>query len=483
MQLPIVELTNNNTSVSDSELTMGFVDGRAKGKYSFISLGCPKNLVDSEQMLGLLQDDGYRLVSNPEHSDFVVINTCGFIDSARKESFGAIDQMLELKRQGKIRGVIVSGCLAERQREQLLEARPEIDGLVGVFGRDDITAMANRLTGSLTSTLAEQRTVFRPAPIRALADENRLQVTPKHFAYLKISEGCDRLCTFCAIPKMRGKHASKPMDSVLREANRLADNGVRELIIVAQDTTYYGIDIDGKPRLAELLTELDKIEGFDWIRLMYFYPMYIDDHLIETIGGAKRIIPYIDMPLQHANDVMLKRMSRRVNRAQTEELVQKLRAGIPNLAMRTTMITGFPGETDEQFEELEDFVTRSKFERLGVFTYSIEHDTPAAKLPDHLPERIKNERRKRLMAIQQQNAFEWCSSQVGKTMDVLIDEPFDAEKNVWIGRSYADAPDVDSSVFVTGQAGASISEGDLIPVEIVAFKDYDLVGVPVHGVN
>ncbi|MCY2975891.1 MAG: 30S ribosomal protein S12 methylthiotransferase RimO [Planctomycetota bacterium] len=479
MQLPIVELTNNNTSAPDSELTMGFVDGRAKGKYSFISLGCPKNLVDSEQMLGLLQDDGYRLVSNPEHSDFVVINTCGFIDSARKESFGAIDQMLELKRQGKIRGVIVSGCLAERQREQLLEARPEIDGLVGVFGRDDITAMANRLTGSLTSTLDEQRTVFRPAPIRALADENRLQVTPKHFAYLKISEGCDRLCTFCAIPKMRGKHASKPMDSVLREANRLADNGVRELIIVAQDTTYYGIDIDGKPRLAELLTELDKIEGFDWIRLMYFYPMYIDDHLIETIGGAKRIIPYIDMPLQHANDTMLKRMSRRVNRAQIEDFVHKLRVGIPNLAMRTTMITGFPGETDEQFEELEDFVSQMKFERLGVFTYSLEHDTPAAKLPDHLPERVKNERRKRLMAIQQQNAFEWCSSQVGTTMDILIDKPFDVDKNVWIGRSYADAPDVDSSVFVTGQAGAVINEGDIIPVEIVAFKDYDLVGAAV----
>jgi len=479
MQLPIVELTSNNTSVADDFLGSGQVDSRIKGKYSFISLGCPKNLVDSEQMLGLLQDDGYRLVSNPEQSDFVVINTCGFIDSARKESFGAIDQMLELKRQGKIRGVIVSGCLAERQREQLLEARPEIDGLVGVFGRDDIAAMANRLTGSMTSTLNEQRTVFRPAPIRALADENRLQVTPKHFAYLKISEGCDRLCTFCAIPKMRGKHASKPMDSVLREANRLADNGVRELIIVAQDTTYYGIDIDGKPRLAELLSELDKIEAFDWIRLMYFYPMYIDDHLIETIGGAKRIIPYIDMPLQHVNDVMLKRMSRRVNRAQTEELVQKLREGIPNLAIRTTMITGFPGETDEQFEELEDFVTRAKFERLGVFTYSIEPDTPAAKLPDHLPERIKKERRKRLMAIQQQNAFEWCGSQVGKTLDILIDKPFDLDKNVWIGRSYADAPDVDSSVYVTGQPGTPIHEGDLIPVEIVAFKDYDLVGAAV----
>ncbi len=401
-------------------------------------------------MLGLLQADGYRLVSEPEQSDFVVINTCGFIDSARKESLGAIDQMLDLKRRGKIRGVLVSGCLAERQREQLLAARPEIDGLIGVFGRDDITAMADRLVGGMTSSLAEQRTVFRPAPIRALSDDHRLQVTPPHFAYLKISEGCDRLCTFCAIPKMRGKHASKPMDKILEEARKLAAGGVRELIIVAQDTTYYGIDIDGRPRLADLLVELDQIEGLVWIRLMYFYPMYIDDRLIETIASAQRILPYIDMPLQHVNDTMLKRMARRVNRSQTEDLVAKLRAGIPNLVMRTTLIAGFPGETDEQFDELEDFVARARFERVGVFTYSIEPDTPAAKLDEHLPERIKNERRKRLMAVQQQNAFDWCQSQIGKRLDVLIDRCFDAEKNVWIGRSYADAPDVDSVVYVTG---------------------------------
>jgi ribosomal protein S12 methylthiotransferase len=474
--LPIVELSGpaNQRTLDESSLEP------VKGRYSFISLGCPKNLVDSEQMLGLLQSDGYRLVSKPEDSDFVVINTCGFIDNARKESFGAIDQMLELKRQGKIRGVLVSGCLAERQREQLLEARPEIDGLIGVFGRDDITTMADRLVGSLTSTLQEQRSIFRPAPIRALADENRLQVTPPHFAYLKISEGCDRLCTFCAIPKMRGKHASKPMDSVLREAQKLAERGVRELIIVAQDTTYYGIDIDGKPRLAELLRELDKIEGFDWIRLMYFYPMYIDDELIETIASAKRIIPYIDMPLQHVNDTMLKRMSRRVNRAQTEELVTKLRAGIPNLVMRTTLIAGFPGETDEQFDELEDFVARSRFERVGVFTYSIEPDTPAAKLTEHLPERIKKERRKRLMAVQQQNAFDWCQSQVGKTLDILIDRPFEEDKNVWIGRSYADAPDVDSVVYVTGEESKPLAAGQMVKAEIVTFQDYDLVAAVVE---
>jgi len=388
----------------------------AKGSYAFISLGCPKNLVDSEQMLGLLHRDGYNLVQDPERSDFVVINTCGFIDNARKESFEAIDQMLDLKRQGKIRGVIVTGCLAERQQEALLEARPEIDGLVGVFGRDDITTIVNRFMDGLD----EQRTVFKPAPIRALADNFRMQLTPPHFAYMKISEGCDRLCTFCAIPKMRGKHASKPIEGILEEAQKLADNGVRELIVVAQDTTFYGIDLYGRARLFELLEQLDDINGIDWIRLMYFYPMYIDDQLIETIAGAKKILPYIDMPLQHINDTMLKRMARRVTRDKTHELVTKLREGIPNLVMRTTMITGFPGETDEQFDELEAFVAEMRFERVGVFTYSVEPDTPAAKLPDHLPERIKKERRNRLMAVQQQNAFAWCEERIGTRMDVEL---------------------------------------------------------------
>ena len=244
-----------------------------KGSYSFVSLGCPKNTVDSERMLGLLQLDGYQLVPEPESSDFVIVNTCGFIEQAREESFAAIDEMLELKKAGKIRGVIVSGCLAERQKEKLLEERPEIDSLVGVFGREHITKVADRLLGDLE----EQRTVFQPAPIRALPDEDRLRITPPHFAYLKISEGCDRLCTFCAIPKMRGKHATKPMEAVISEAQQLADRGVKELIVVAQDTTYYGMDLYGEPRLRELLEKLDQVNGLDWIRLMYFYPMYIDD--------------------------------------------------------------------------------------------------------------------------------------------------------------------------------------------------------------
>ena len=343
-----------------------------KGNYAFISLGCAKNTVDSERMMGLLKLDGYQLVRDPVESDFVIVNTCGFIEQARNESFAAIDEMLELKRQGQTKGVIVSGCLAERQKEEMLKERPDIDNLVGVFSREEITTIVDRMLGNQT----EQRTLFQPAPIRALPDTQRLRITPRHFAYLKISEGCDRLCTFCAIPKMRGKHATKPMERVLEEARELAASGVRELIVVAQDTTYYGMDLYGEPRLAELLKELDQVEGIDWIRLMYFYPMYIDDHLIETIAQAKKILPYIDMPLQHINNTMLKRMSRRVDRQQTEEIIERLRKGIPGLTLRTTLITGFPGETEEQYLELCDFVAEQKFERMGAFLSLIHISEP-----------------------------------------------------------------------------------------------------------
>jgi ribosomal protein S12 methylthiotransferase len=444
----------------------------SKGTYSFISLGCPKNLVDSERMLGLLQLDGYKLVHEPVGADFVVVNTCGFIERARNESFSAIDEMLELKRKGDIRGVIVSGCLAEREKEALLETRPEIDHLVGVFGREQVAKVADRLIGGLD----EQRSVFQPAPSVPLVDRGRLRITPRHFAFLKISEGCDRLCTFCAIPKMRGKHATKPIEEVVAEAKELAADGVRELVIVAQDTTYYGIDLYGEPRLVQLLDELEKVEGIEWIRLMYLYPMYFGDDLIERIATSKKIIPYLDLPLQHINDTMLKRMQRRVNRAATEELLAKLRSRIKNLTLRTTFITGFPGETDEQFEELLQFVADQKFERLGVFGYSFEPDTPAAKLPDHLPEDVKEERRERVMAVQQEIAFAWNAKQVGRQMDVLIDGLVPGEKDAWIGRSVADAPDVDGVVYVSGR---KLKPGQMVRCEIVATSDYDLVGVAV----
>jgi ribosomal protein S12 methylthiotransferase len=428
--------------------------------------------VDSERMLGLLQLDGYELVNDPHNADFAVVNTCGFIEAARQESFAAIDEMLDLKRRGELRGVIVSGCLAERQRESLLESRPEIDHLVGVFGREQVTKVADRLLGGLE----EQRMVFNPAPTHPLPDTSRLRITPRHFAFLKISEGCDRLCTFCAIPKMRGKHYSKPMEEIIAEARELAADGVRELVIVAQDTTYYGLDLYGQPRLAELLRELENVEGLDWIRLMYFYPMYISDELIETIAASKRIVPYIDMPLQHINDRMLKRMQRRVNRADTEQLLTKLRRGIPNLVMRTTCITGFPGETEQEFDELRDFVAEQKFERLGVFTYSFEPDTPAARLPDQLSEEIKNDRRDRLMEVQQEVAFEWNESQIGRQVDVIIDSAVPDQPHAWVGRSHANAPDVDGVVYVTGE---DLAVGAIVPCEIVARSGYDLAAAAI----
>ena len=447
-----------------------YSDQVSKGRYSFISLGCPKNTVDSERMLGLLQLDGYELVREPVNADFVVVNTCGFIEEARTESYGAIDEMLELKNAGKIKGVIVSGCLAERQKEELLIERPGIDALVGVFGREEVTKVADRLMGN-----HEQRTVFRPAPIRALPDTDRLRITPQHFAYLKISEGCDRLCTFCDIPRMRGKHASKPMETILLEARQLAADGVKELNIVAQDTTYYGIDNYGEPRLAQLLRELNEVEGFEWIRLLYFYPMYISDELIDVICDSNRIIPYIDMPLQHINDQMLRRMSRRVNKQQTVETIERLRAGIPNLCLRTTMLTGFPGETDEQFEELVEFVNETRFDRLGVFSYSFEEATPSANLTDHIDEDVKVTRRETLMLAQQKIMYERNELLINSRLSVMVDQAVPQQANAWVGRSQADAPDIDSLVFLTGN-GAQLSPGQIVEAEIVTVSEYDLIG-------
>ena len=436
-----------------------------------MSLGCPKNLVDSERMLGLLQLDGYQLVAEPEGADFAIVNTCGFIESARDESHSVIEEMLKLKRAGRLRGLIVSGCLAEREKEALLTQQPDIDHIAGVFAREEITQLADRLIGGLE----EQRAVFHPAPARPLSDTNRLRITPRHFAYLKISEGCDRLCTFCAIPKMRGKHATKPLDEVVREAEELAADGVRELNLVAQDTTYYGRDLYGESRLVELLGKLEQIEGLDWIRLLYLYPMYFDEELIDLIAGSSRIVPYLDMPLQHINDTVLKRMQRRVSRSKTEELLGKLRSRIKNVVIRTTFITGFPGETEQQFKELVDFVDQQQFERLGVFTYSLEEDTPAAKLDGHLPEDVKAARRSQLMEAQQKIAFQWNTAQTGKQLEVLIDRPHPDEPGVWIGRTYADAPDIDGLVFVTAE---NVAAGQFVPCEIVASQGYDLIAVP-----
>lgn len=464
--LPILEQTEpvlERTDQSDQD------PRSSRGRYAFVSLGCPKNLVDSEKMLGHLALDGYTLVSDPAESDFVIVNTCGFIEQSRQESKAVIREMLELKREGKTRGVIVAGCLPERVGGSLLEELPEIDHIAGVFARDEITKVADRLVGGLN----EQRELFKPAAVRALDDRARLRITPGHFAYLKISEGCDRTCTFCAIPKMRGKHVTKPIEMVVEEARELAADGVRELILVAQDTTYYGLDYYGEVRLADLLKELERVEGIEWIRLMYLYPIHFTDELIGTISNSERIIPYLDMPLQHINSRVLKRMQRRVNRERTVELVTRLRENISNLVLRTTFVVGFPGETEEQFEELVDFVEETRFERMGVFPYSLEPGTPAVRLDGHLPEEVKQERVETLMQAQQQIAFDWGRSLIDYELDCLIDEPAEQE-NLWIGRTYADAPEIDGVVYVQGEG---LQPGQMVPVTIVDAREYDLVAV------
>jgi ribosomal protein S12 methylthiotransferase len=441
-----------------------------------VSLGCPKNLVDGERMLGLLRDDGWQFVAEPAGSDFVIVNTCAFIDASRQESYAALHEMLDLKKAGGTRGVVVSGCLAERQKEQLLTELPGLDAVIGVFSRDEIARAAERLVGGL----GDQRSVFRPAPARPLDDTGRMRVTPRHMAYLKISEGCDRTCTFCAIPKMRGKHATKPLEAVVAEARELAADGVKELVIVAQDTTYYGMDLYGEPRLVELLRRLEEVDGLEWIRLMYLYPIHFTPELVDTIAASRCILPYLDMPLQHASDPVLKRMQRRVGRAATEDLLGRLRERIPDLTLRTTFITGFPGETREQFADLLEFARQWRFERVGVFTYSLEPDTPAARLDGHLPEEEKAARRDELMRLQQGIAHDHARRQVGRTLDVIIDRQSGDREDVWIGRTKADAPEIDCVVYVTapGTSAARPLTGRIVPVEIVAASGYDLAGVP-----
>jgi len=472
-QLPIIDPS------APAPLAVEPPDASCRGTFAMVSLGCPKNLVDSERMLGLLREDGWQLVADTAGADLVVVNTCAFIDASRAESYGVVREMVALKQAGGTRGVIVAGCLAERQKETLLDEVPGVDAVIGVFSRDDVARAAERLIGGL----GDQRSLFRPAPAVPLEDRGRMRVTPRHMAYLKISEGCDRTCTFCAIPKMRGKHATKPMEEVVREARELAADGVRELVIVAQDTTYYGLDLYGEPRLVELLGELEKVEGIEWIRLMYLYPEHFSDRLVGTIADSPKILPYLDMPLQHASDPVLKRMQRRVMRKPTEALLESLRARIPDLVLRTTFITGFPGETETQFDELVDFTRRWRFERVGVFTYSLEPDTPAARLDGHLPEEVKAERRDRLMEVQQGIAHDHARRQVGRVLECIVDGPSGERDDVWLARSTGDAPDIDCLVYLTaeGSGPAAPLTGRILPVEIVAASGYDLAGVPAEG--
>ncbi len=498
LQLPIIN--DLPTETRDLE----HLDGdREQRTYAFVSLGCPKNLVDSEKMLGTLALDGYTLVSDPDGADFVVVNTCGFIEQSRKESRDTIEEMLALKRAGRTKGVIVAGCLPQRLGgAKLLEEMPEIDTVVGVFAREEIAQVADRLTARTgeqrpatrdpgagdrvqplvqlalnpqhsvpSPAVREQREVFRPAPIRALDDRERLRITPRHYAYLKISEGCNRTCTFCSIPMMRGKHATKPVESVVAEARELAADGARELILVAQDLTYYGMDLYGEVRLVQLLDELEQVEGIDWIRLMYLYPVHVTDPLIEKIAASAKVLPYLDLPLQHVSTPVLRRMSRRIDRDKTIALVEKLRARIPNLVLRTTFIVGFPGETDSDFGELVDFVETTHFERMGVFPFSPEPGTPAMRLDGHLPDAVKQARRDELMTVQQRAAFAFADSLVGYELDVVIDS--EAGEGLWAGRTFADAPEIDATVYVSGDG---LEIGRKVPVVLTGRDGYDWVG-------
>jgi ribosomal protein S12 methylthiotransferase len=471
-----------------------------KGTYALVSLGCAKNLVDSERMAGLLGLRGYRMVAEPDGADFVVVNTCGFIADARDESYSVIREMLRLKGRGRTGGVIVAGCLAQRDQQALLERYPGIDQLVGVFARDQIATAAARIVGTVPasvsttgdspifgptlpvvarksgqSPLAQERTLFCPAPERPLEDSGRLRITPRHLAFVKIAEGCSRLCSFCSIPRMRGPYATKPIEQVVAEAEELAADGARELILIAQDTSFYGMELDGRPRLAELLTRLEAIEGLAWIRLMYLYPQHVGDDLIDVLAGGKKVLPYLDLPLQHCNDDILRQMRRGVTAAESRRLIDRLRGRIARLVLRTTLLAGFPGETAQQFDELLQFVRRERFERLGAFAYSAEPGTAAAELDGALPEDVKLTRREQLLAAQQEIAFAWSRSQVGRTLDVLIDRAVPGHPDAFVGRSYADAPEIDGAVYVTG---AGLRSGQIVACEIVAARGYDLVGVP-----
>jgi ribosomal protein S12 methylthiotransferase len=441
--------------------------------YALVSLGCPKNLVDSERMAGLLDLQGYRMVAQPEGAEVVVVNTCGFIADARAESYEAIEEMLRLKKRGRVGRVIVTGCLAERDKARLLEKYPEIDQSLGVFARDEIATTLGRLERGEH----EQRGVFRPAPSCPLPDTGRRRVTLGHLAYLKIAEGCNRLCSFCSIPQMRGPYASKPVEQVVAEAEELAADGVRELVLVAQDTTFYGLDIYGEPRLAELLRRLTEVRQLAWIRLMYLYPMHVTDELIEVLAAGSKVLPYLDLPLQHINDEVLGRMRRRVERQAIEQLLDQLRRRIDGLVLRTTMMAGFPGETEEQFAELLEFVVRRRFERLGVFVFCPEPGTPAEQLDGQLPDAVKQSRRDRLMAAQQEIAFAWNAAQVGRHMDVMIDRRVAGQPPAYVGRTYADAPEIDGQIYVTGEG---LRPGEIVSCEVVAAEGYDLIGIWNH---
>lgn len=439
----------------------------------FVSLGCDKNLVDSEAMLGSLAKRGYRFTNDEAEADVAVVNTCCFINDAKEESIRSILEMAELKKQGAIRALIVTGCLAQRYREEIRSEIEEVDAILGTTAIDKIAdAIDEVLSG-------EGRNYFEDvnAPQTAHRD-GRIVTTGGHFAYLKIAEGCDKHCTYCIIPKVRGNYRSVPMEALVKEARTLAEDGVKELILVAQETTLYGVDLYGRKSLPELLRRLCAIEGLSWIRILYCYPEEITDELIETIRSEEKICNYLDIPIQHASDNVLRRMGRRTSEAQLREMIEKLRETIPDICLRTTLITGFPGETQEDYEELYRFVNEMEFDRLGVFTYSAEEGTPAAEMSDQIDESVKEMRRDELMELQQAIAFEKAEAFAERrpVLDAFIEGKL-PEEGVYIARTYKDAPNVDGFLFLNADnVRGELMSGAFVRAVVTGSNEYDLIG-------
>ena len=458
-----------------------------KNYCTIISLGCAKNLVDSEQLLGKLEQAGYPITHDLDKASVIIVNTCGFLDASRKESYETIDEALARKRSGQAKYVIVAGCLVQADKQVLLETCKDVDAVLDVFSREAILEALTRLEGGATQSDPNPLPMFYEnyQPGVLPADENRHALTPDHVAFMKIAEGCNRTCSFCLIPKIRGQYISKPIEQCVEEARRLADSGVRELVLLAQDTSFYGTDLYGKPQLAQLLQQLDKIENLNWIRLMYLYPLAVDDYLIDTIAGAQRVLPYIDMPLQHIDNEVLRLMHRGVSGDKTRALLDKMRRKIDGLVLRTTLISGFPGETKAAHKSLVKFLNQQRFNHVGVFEFSPELGTEAAQLPGQVDEKTIHERSQELMDVQAEINVQINEEIIGNVVECVLDYELEDSPGVFIGRTWMDAPDVDGVVYVTypqedteGPKKRPLKEGQFLDVNIIDQEEYDLIGIP-----
>ena len=436
-------------------------------KLLFVSLGCDKNLVDSEEMLGLLTRNGHEIVDDETMADAIIVNTCCFIGDAKEESVNTILEMAEYKKAGSCKVLIVTGCMAQRYKEEIIQEIPEVDAVLGTTSYGEI------LKAMEVAKAGKHFQEFKDIDYLPEDLGRRVLTTGGHYGYLKIAEGCDKHCTYCIIPKLRGRYRSVPMERLLKQAMDMAEQGVKELILVAQETTVYGKDLYGKKSLHILLKELCKIQGIRWIRILYCYPEEIYDELIQVMKEEEKICNYLDLPIQHASDPVLKRMGRRTTKAELVEIIEKLRSEIPDIILRTTLITGFPGETEEDHQELMDFVNQMEFDRLGVFTYSQEEDTPAASMEGQIPEELKEERKDQLMELQQEISLEKGQQRVGQVVSVMIEGQISGE-SAYIGRTYGDAPKVDGYIFV--QTGELLVTGDFVNVRITGALEYDLIG-------